>query len=184
LTANVIKKREEYLENGMDDVIAKPVKKSRIIQVFNELFATDAAASMPSQDHTIDGVQGAVVIEESRPNVLDKDLLNMLIETIGEAMVEASLTVFEDTIPAYMEILNVSLAANDKDEVCSQAHKIKGAAGSVGLARIQKTSNMIQQSDHPAWWENVHEWTEQLQMAINQDVPYLHEWLKQQQIDD
>jgi two-component system aerobic respiration control sensor histidine kinase ArcB len=184
LTANVIKKREEYLENGMDDVIAKPVKKSRIIQVFNELFATDAAASMPSQDDTIDGVQGAVVIEESRPNVLDKDLLNMLIETIGEAMVEASLTVFEDTIPAYMEILNVSLAANDKDEVCSQAHKIKGAAGSVGLARIQKTSNMIQQSDHPAWWENVHEWTEQLQMAINQDVPYLHEWLKQQQIDD
>ena len=27
LTANVIKKRDEYLENGMDDVIAKPIKK-------------------------------------------------------------------------------------------------------------------------------------------------------------
>lgn len=184
LTANVIKKREEYLENGMDDVIAKPVKKSRIIKVFNELFASEAGASMPSQDYQSDGVPGAVVIEEVRSNVLDKDLLNMLIETIGEAMVETSLTVFEAAIPQYMEILNVSLAANDKDEVCSQAHKIKGAAGSVGLARIQETSNMIQQGDHPAWWENVHEWSAQLQMAINQDVPYLHEWLKQQQIDD
>jgi len=39
LTANVIKKREEYLLNGMDDIIAKPIKKSRVIEVFNELFA-------------------------------------------------------------------------------------------------------------------------------------------------
>ena len=184
LTANVIKKREEYLENGMDDVIAKPVKKSRIIQVFNELFASDAETSMPSQDNNDNGIEGAVVIETTVSNVLDKDLLNMLIETIGESMVEASLTVFEEKIPEYMEEMNVSLAANDKDEVCSQAHKIKGAASSVGLARIQKSANLIQQGDHPAWWENVHEWAEQLQMAISQDVPYLHEWLKQQQIDD
>jgi len=184
LTANVIKKREEYLENGMDDVIAKPVKKSRIIQVFNELFASDGGGPVPSQDHPQDGVQGAVIIEHSAPNVLDKELLNMLIETIGEGMVEASLAVFEDKIPEYMEVMNVSLAANDKDEACSQAHKIKGAAGSVGLARVQKSANLIQQGDHPAWWENVHEWAAELQMAINQDVPYLHEWLKQQQIDD
>jgi two-component system aerobic respiration control sensor histidine kinase ArcB len=193
LTANVIKKRDEYLENGMDDVIAKPVKKSRIIQVFNELFATESSPTFVTQDNSNKesgstelnkGPQSAVVIEQRTQTVLDKELLNMLIDTIGEGMVETSLTVFEDKIPEYMEILNVSLAANDKDEVCSQAHKIKGAAGSVGLSRVQKTANMIQQGDHPAWWKNVHEWTEQLQEAINQDVAYLHEWLKQQQIDD
>lgn len=179
LTANVIKKREEYLQNGMDDVIAKPVKKSRIIQVFNELFATEQAPQ-----HNLPKATEAVVIEEKSQTVLDLDLLSMLIETIGEGMVETSLAVFEDMIPEYMEALNVSLAADDKDEVCSQAHKIKGAAGSVGLKRVQETANMIQQGDHPAWWENVHDWTEQLQMAIAQDVSHLHEWLKQQQIDD
>jgi len=30
----------------------------------------------------------------------------------------------------------------------------------------------------------VHEWVEQLQMAISKDVVYLHEWLKQHQFDD
>ncbi|MFT4653612.1 MAG: two-component system aerobic respiration control sensor histidine kinase ArcB, partial [Patiriisocius sp.] len=180
LTANVIKTREEYLQNGMDDIISKPVKKSRIVQVFNELFASDLRSDLPLQT----GNTAKVVIEQESHQVLDIDLLIMLIETIGEGLIEASLAVFEDKIPEYMEILNVSLAAADKDEVCSQAHKIKGAAGSVGLARVQVTANMIQQGDHPAWWENVHEWVEQLQMAITQDVPYLHEWLKQNQYDD
>lgn len=180
LTANVIKTREEYLENGMDDVIAKPVKKSRIIQVFNELFAADLSKDLPSPDDN----KTAVVIEKQSLAILDLELLNMLIDTIGEGMVEASLAVFEDKIPEYAEILSVSLAAEDQDEVCAQAHKIKGAASSVGLARVRDTANKIQEGDHPAWWENVHEWLEQLEMAIAQDVPYLHEWLKQQQIDD
>ena len=180
LTANVIKTREEYLQNGMDDVIAKPVKKSRIIQVFNELFATDLHNDKPMPNDN----SAKVVIEQESQKLLDIDLLTMLIDTIGEGMVEASLAVFEDKIPEYMEILNVSLAANNKDGVCSQAHKIKGAAGSVGLARVQVTANLIQQGDHPTWWENVHDWVEQLQMAISQDVPYLHEWLSQHQYDD
>lgn len=180
LTANVIKTRQEYLENGMDDIISKPVKKSRIVQVFNELFAGEERNNMPLQSSS----SPKVIIEQESQKVLDLELLTMLIETIGEGLIEASLAVFEDKIPEYMEILNVSLAADDKDEVCSQAHKIKGAAGSVGLDRVQKAANMIQQGDHPAWWENVHEWVEQLQMAISKDVVYLHEWLKQHQFDD
>ncbi len=38
LTANVIKARQEYLDQGMDDVISKPIKKSRVVEVFNNLF--------------------------------------------------------------------------------------------------------------------------------------------------
>lgn len=180
LTANVIKTREEYLQNGLDDVVAKPVKKSRIIQVFNELFATDLAEDVPYTGNKELGV----IIEQETEAVLDTELLNMLIDTIGEGMIEASLAVFNDKIPEYMELLNVALAANDKEEVCSQAHKIKGAAGSVGLSRVQSTANNIQQGDHPAWWENVYDWVEQLQLAIEQDVPFLQNWLNQHQMDD
>ena len=83
-----------------------------------------------------------------------------------------------------MEILQLSLSADEKDEVCSQAHKIKGAAGSVGLARVQKIANEIQQGDHPAWWQNVHDWVEQLNQAASQDLQKLINWLSQQDIDD
>lgn len=180
LTANVIKKREEYLQNGMDDIIAKPIKKSRVIQVFNELFAGAETSPVTITPHNSDGVK----ILRQAPSVLDAELLTTLTETIGASMVEASLAVFKEKIPEYIELLKVALAAQDKDEVCSQAHKIKGAAGSVGLTRVQMAANHIQQGDHPAWWENVHDWLEQLDMALELDVPELTQWLSENEIDD
>lgn len=175
LTANVIKTREEYLKNGMDDVIAKPLKKSRVIEVFNQLFAEQPA--LPS-------TQARKTDEDKLDNILDLELLQMLVETIGEDMVRTSVKVFQENMPEYLEILQLSLSANEKAEVCSQAHKIKGAAGSVGLARVQRIANKIQQGDHPAWWQNVHDWVEQLQMAEQRDMVRLHNWLNEQSIED
>lgn len=175
LTANVIKTRQEYLNNGMDDVIAKPIKKSRVIEVFNRLFTEQPTVPQ-------------ILVEEASNSefeaILDLELLQMLVDTIGHEMVRTSVQVFEEKMPEYMEILQLSLSANEKGEVCSQAHKIKGAAGSVGLARVQKIANQIQQGDHPTWWENVHDWVEELLMAEQQDIKKLTEWLSEQGIDD
>lgn len=179
LTANVIKKRQEYLNNGMDDVIAKPVKKSRVIQVFNQLFA--------DQDKTL-LEQPAVVVKAANnrlenqlsnklSEVLDLDLLIMLSDTIGADMLGNSVKVFKQSMPGYLEMLQLSLSAEEKDEVCSHAHKIKGAAGSVGLSGVQKIANQIQQGDHPAWWQNIHDWLEELQQAYEHDLVCLEEWV-------
>jgi len=178
LTANVIKKREEYLQNGMDDVIAKPIKKSRVIEVFNDLFHA------PPAPLEIDGEVERPEPNKTLSNILDMDLLQMLVDTIGDDMVRASVKVFQEKMPEYMEILQLSLSADEKSEVCSQAHKIKGAAGSVGLARVQRIANQIQQGDHPTWWENVHDWVEELQMAVLYDMSALTNWLNEQPVDD
>ena len=176
LTANVIKKREEYLQNGMDDIIAKPIKKSRVIEVFNELFS-DSQTEIITTESTSK-------VKKDLGNVLDLDLLQMLVDTIGEEMVRTSVKVFQEKMPEYMEILQLNLSADEKSEVCSQAHKIKGAAGSVGLARVQRISNQIQQGDHPAWWQNVHDWVEELHMAVQQDMVMLTDWLSEQTVED
>lgn len=178
LTANVIKTRQEYLNNGMDDVIAKPIKKSRVIEVFNQLFA-----EQPEKEASTCSVEEAKVDTELQ-EVLDLELLQMLVDTIGHEMVRTSVGVFQDKMPEYMEILQLSLSADEKGEVCSQAHKIKGAAGSVGLARVQKIANRIQQGDHPTWWENIHDWVEELQLAVQQDMVNLNNWLNEHGIDD
>ena len=179
LTANVIKKREEYLQNGMDDIIAKPIKKSRVIEVFNELFhAPPAPLEVEGQ------VERPPEPSKILSNILDMDLLQMLVDTIGDDMVRASVKVFQEKMPEYMEILQLSLSADEKSEVCSQAHKIKGAEGSVGLARVQRIANQIQQGDHPTWWQNVHDWVEELQMAVQYDMKALQDWLNQQRVDD
>lgn len=175
LTANVIKKRQEYLNSGMDDVIAKPIKKSRVVEVFNQLFS--------EEPETLECVVGESVPKDLEA-VLDLDLLQMLVDTIGHEMVRTSVKVFQESMPVYLDDLQISLSANEKDEVCSHAHKIKGAAGSVGLDRVQKIANRIQQGDHPTWWENVHDWVEELLLADEQDVAKLNDWLSQQNIDD
>lgn len=175
LTANVIKTRQEYLDNGMDDVIAKPVKKSRIIEVFNNLFCDEPGVPHQPIEEPI---------KDKLNSILDLELLQMLVDTIGHEMVRTSVKVFQENIPEYLDILQISLSADEKDEVCSQAHKIKGAAGSVGLSRVQKIANEIQQGDHPAWWQNVHDWVEQLNQAAAQDLQKLVNWLNQQDIDD
>lgn len=176
LTANVIKKREEYLQNGFDDIIAKPIKKSRVIEVFNELFSEPSVSPVPEVEKPKQS--------NDLGNVLDLELLQMLVDTIGEDMVRTSVKVFQDKMPEYMEILQLSLSAGEKSEVCSQAHKIKGAAGSVGLARVQRIANQIQQGDHPAWWQNVHDWVEELQMAVQKDMTMLSDWLSEQTVED
>lgn len=177
LTANVIKKREEYLQNGMDDIIAKPIKKSRVIKVLNELFAHHEEVFEPIE-------MAEVETENPLSKTMDLDFIQTLVDTIGHEMVTTSLGVFKDKIPEYMESLHLSLTAKDKDDVCSQAHKIKGAASSIGLSRIQKVANEIQQGDHPAWWKNVHEWVDQLDAAISHDVAVFEEWIKEQSFVD
>lgn len=88
LTANVIKKREEYLESGMDDIIAKPLKKSRVIEVFNELFSDSQTDPQITESSS--------KVKKDLGNVLDLDLLQMLVDTIGEQMVRASVKVFQE----------------------------------------------------------------------------------------
>ncbi|GGD50401.1 hypothetical protein GCM10011357_02910 [Lacimicrobium alkaliphilum] len=174
LTANVIKVRQEYLDQGMDDVISKPIKKSRVVEVFNNLFCD--SEQLPQLEEK--------ARQSKAESVLDLEMLQMLVDTIGAEMLTTSVNVFNQSIPQYMEILMTNLSAKDKEEVCSQAHKIKGAAGSVGLSRVQKIANQIQQGDHPAWWENVYDWVEELQQALKLDMQSLHNWLADQSIDD
>ncbi len=168
LTANVIKTRDEYLQNGMDDIISKPIKKTRLIDVFNRLFCDEKEVTITQ----------TVPIQE-RESVLDIELLTMLTDTIGPEMIVTSVGVLKEKMPEYMEILLTSLSAEEKGEVCSQAHKIKGAAGSVGMSRVQKTANKIQQGDHPAWWQNIQDWVEELQFAYEKDIVSLEDWISE-----
>lgn len=175
LTANVIKTRKEYMDHGMDDVIAKPIKKSRVVEVFNQLFSEPQ--SVPDQ------VERCLIPDKQLYAALDMELLEMLSDTIGIDMMQNSMTVFEKMMPDYLELLQLSLSAKEKFEVCNHAHKIKGAAGSVGLAAVGKIANKIQQGDHPAWWQNVYDWVEELQQAYEHDLEKLKEWMRLQDSD-
>ncbi|MEZ9738464.1 Hpt domain-containing protein, partial [Vibrio sp. 10N.261.52.E6] len=65
--------------------------------------------------------------------LVDKEMLTSYIEIVGKKPVLDSVQLFKEMMPEYVAILDSNLVARDQEAIVSEAHKIKGAAGSVGL---------------------------------------------------
>lgn len=177
LTANVLKDRREYLENGMDDAISKPLAVNAIQSVIDKFFVDKVCKTEP--------VEVTEVIEEPVPSpviethLLDLDMLESYVDIVGAAPVYDSIKMFEEMMPDYIEVLDSNMTAKDKDGIVSEAHKIKGAAGSIGLKRIQSVAQKAQSPDMPAWWENISDWVEEIKNEYQNDIQVLRSWLGQ-----
>ncbi|MGI9897252.1 aerobic respiration two-component sensor histidine kinase ArcB [Vibrio natriegens] len=177
LTANVLKDRKEYLQNGMDDAISKPLAVHAIQSVIDKFFVHRVEKPQP--------VEVLEVKEEPAPSpviethLLDLDMLESYVDIVGAKPVYDSIKMFEDMMPDYIEVLDSNMIAKDKDGIVSEAHKIKGAAGSIGLKRIQSVAQKAQSPDMPAWWENISDWVEEIKNEYLNDIQVLKSWLEQ-----
>ncbi len=177
LTANVLKDRREYLQNGMDDAISKPLAVHAIQSVIDKFFVHRVEKPQP--------VEVLEVKEEPTPSpviethLLDLDMLESYVDIVGSKPVYDSIKMFEEMMPDYIEVLDSNMIAKDKDGIVSEAHKIKGAAGSIGLKRIQSVAQKAQSPDMPAWWENISDWIEEIKNEYLNDIQVLRSWLEQ-----
>jgi len=83
---------------------------------------------------------------------------------------------FEKMMPDYLAVLDSNMIARDQKGIAEEGHKIKGAAGSVGLKHLQVLAQQIQTPTLPAWWDNVQEWIDELKLEWRNDVRILREW--------
>ncbi|MDW3115573.1 aerobic respiration two-component sensor histidine kinase ArcB, partial [Vibrio sp. 1727] len=160
LTANVMKDRREYLENGMDDAISKPLAVHAIQSVIDKFFVdrVDKPAVIVKPEVKEEAAPSPVI----ETHLLDLDMLESYVDIVGVKPVYDSIKMFEDMMPDYIEVLDSNMTAKDQDGIVSEAHKIKGAAGSIGLKRIQSVAQKAQSPDMPAWWENISDWVEEI----------------------
>ncbi|WP_249441484.1 Hpt domain-containing protein, partial [Escherichia coli] len=92
-------------------------------------------------------------------------------------LITDGLAVFERMMPGYVSVLESNLTAQDKKGIVEEGHKIKGAAGSVGLRHLQQLGQQIQSPDLPAWEDNVGEWIEEMKEEWRHDVEVLKAWV-------
>ncbi|PIJ51057.1 aerobic respiration two-component sensor histidine kinase ArcB [Erwinia sp. OLTSP20] len=169
LTANVLKDKKEYLDAGMNDVLSKPLAIPALAAMIKKYWgyqAAPAAETLPQVSH-----------DAAEHGVLDLAVLQQYIELVGPSLVYQSLDIFEKMMPGYLEVLDSNLMARDQKGIAEEGHKIKGAAGSVGLAHLQQLAKQIQTPELPAWWDNVQEWVEELKREWRHDVEVLRQWL-------
>lgn len=167
LTANVVNSKSEFAKAGMVDVIHKPINRNAVVHCFNSVFAI---GEEPEAEPAVNPKQA---LSRSSMPILDLDLVEQFCETIGVKVLNDSINLFKQVMPDYMKVLESNLFAKDQDGIASEAHKIKGAAGSIGLARIQRLANKIQSPELPAWWDNVEDWIHQLSHDYPEDLKLL-----------
>ena len=163
LTANVLKDKQEYLNAGMDDVLSKPLSVPALTAMIKKFWDTQ------------DDEESTMTTEESGKSeaLLDIPMLEQYLELVGPKLITDGLAVFEKMMPGYVSVLESNLTAQDKKGIVEEGHKIKGAAGSVGLRHLQQLGQQIQSPDLPAWEDNVGEWIEEMKEEWRHDVEVL-----------
>ncbi|HAI1782892.1 TPA: aerobic respiration two-component sensor histidine kinase ArcB [Escherichia coli] len=167
LTANVLKDKQEYLNAGMDDVLSKPLYVPALTAMIKKFWDTQ------------DDEESTVTTEENSKSeaLLDIPMLEQYLELVGPKLITDGLAVFERMMPGYVSVLESNLTAQDKKGIVEEGHKIKGAAGSVGLRHLQQLGQQIQSPDLPAWEDNVGEWIEEMKEEWRHDVEVLKAWV-------
>jgi two-component system aerobic respiration control sensor histidine kinase ArcB len=114
---------------------------------------------------------------QTNESLLDVAMLEQYMDLVGPQLIHQSLEMFEQMMPGYLAVLDSNMTARDEKGIAEEAHKIKGAAGSVGLKHLQQLAQQIQTPSLPAWWDNVQDWVDELKQEWPQDVQVLREWV-------
>ncbi|WP_213990860.1 aerobic respiration two-component sensor histidine kinase ArcB [Sodalis sp. dw_96] len=171
LTANVLKDKKEYLDAGMDDVLSKPLSVSALTAMIKKFWDQPDKASHDEGDEPAP--------EHEDPVILDTTMLEQYLDLVGPSLINQSLEMFEKMMPEYMAALDAVMAARDQHGIAEEGHKIKGAAGSIGLLHLQRLAQQIQSPELPGWWDNVQGWVDDLHQEWPKDVRILRDWTQE-----
>ncbi len=104
-------------------------------------------------------------------------MLISYVDIVGSEPVLQSIKMFESVMPEYMALLKQYRDTQSYPSLVEEAHKIKGAAGSVGLKRVQELAQKAQSPELPDWKENVEQWIQLLDEVYEEDISMLKRWL-------
>lgn len=180
LTANIIQTKAEYEQQGMDDVLRKPLSlealASCLNHYFDEGFLENSFENRPL---------AKFISEEALP--FDRLILGELVDVMGLNAVLANFELFASLMPDYLNNLQTYFQQwqqgkiDDEQQrkmVADEAHKIKGALASVGLKRLQQIAQLAQTDNGIFWAENIEHWIAQLQ-HWQADLQQATLWIKE-----
>lgn len=176
LTANVLSNKKKYTDAGIDGVLGKPLVVDALVTIIKRFWNPQPkVAALLVESSTKTSV--IPIQEHSCESLLDVVMLEQYMELVGPSLIYQGLALFDKMMPGYMAALNANMIAYDQDSIAEEAHKIKGAAGSIGLKHLQQLAQQIQTPTLPAWWDNVQDWIDELDHEWRNDCQVLHRWV-------
>ncbi len=134
MTANAMQgDRERCLEVGMDDYLAKPIRRAALAETLSHW--------LPVQDATGGTPQEARATEDTRDgssahaSPLDDEIVDELREVMGASLVLAIDAFVADT-PPHLAALREAARGGDTTALEHLAHTLKGSSGNLGALRL------------------------------------------------
>ncbi|MGB0835979.1 MAG: Hpt domain-containing protein [Psychrobium sp.] len=109
--------------------------------------------------------------------VLELDILEQYTQAIGGQALLGSVDLFAGQYPEYLDELKAAYAAADYKLTAEHGHKMKGAAGAIGLARLSQWAQMLQNREDEAWLDNAPKLIECLESHYVSDIEKLRTYL-------
>ncbi|AQQ00337.1 aerobic respiration two-component sensor histidine kinase ArcB [Pseudoalteromonas sp. SG45-5] len=174
LTANVRSAEEELKGISIQGALAKPINTVKLDKMLADLFDIKQIESSTPQlkvsDEALIGINA---------HLLDTETIEDFVNSMGLVVFRRSSQLFEKLNPQYQQELLASLNAGDREEYKSVAHKLKGAAGSVGLNDVQLHAKVMEHGATEETDDVLKEWLNVLADKINEGQQALHLFLQQ-----
>lgn len=176
LTANVRSAEEELAGISIQGALAKPINTTKLDKMLGELFdikqqkVPDSASVKAAKPKDLSGI---------KVELLDIETIEDFVGSMGLEVFKRSAALFAKLNPQYQTELADALAIDDREEYKSVAHKLKGAAGSVGLNDVQLHAKKMEHGALDESAEELQEWLSVLADKINEGHEALQLFLQQ-----
>ncbi|MCQ8886337.1 aerobic respiration two-component sensor histidine kinase ArcB [Pseudoalteromonas agarivorans] len=173
LTANVRSAEEDLEGISVQGALAKPINTIKLDKMLADLFDIQQSESdkplLTVSKEALEGINAGV---------LDVETIEDFVNSMGLEVFKRSSGLFEKLNPQYQQELQSALNENDREEYKSVAHKLKGAAGSVGLNDVQLHAKKMEHGALDESDEVLKEWSDTLADKINEGQIALHSFLQ------
>ena len=173
LTANVRSAEEDLEGISVQGALAKPINTIKLDKMLADLFDIQQSESdkplLTVSKEALEGINAGV---------LDVETIEDFVNSMGLEVFKRSSGLFEKLNPQYQQELQSALNENDREEYKSVAHKLKGAAGSVGLNDVQLHAKKMEHGALDESDEVLKEWLDTLADKINEGQIALHSFLQ------
>lgn len=135
LSANVRKADEQLAGIRIDGSLAKPINTNKLDFMLARLFSPSAVKLQKVAEPAV----------QSDQDELDLHTLNDYIQSLGKDAVKRSAQLFGQLLPGYINKMIETAVQQQEKDFREAAHKLKGAAASVGLLWVQKQAKQMEQ---------------------------------------
>lgn len=143
MTANAMEgDRQRCLEAGMNDYIAKPIERARLIEVIGRWLP-----AMPAQARTAGGAP-ADGTGDVRDDVLDRAVLAQLAADLDSEVLPELVAAFAREAEARIRAIEDAAERDELAQLERQAHTLKSSAGTFGAARLASLMAALEVACH------------------------------------